>query len=114
MVGASYTSISFITSSETPDRTRNLMTVGFAAICLLLYLVLGKAPATLLVFAGALNGLILPLGFTIILWVAWRRRDLLKGYVYPKWLLISGLLAWVLTLWLGYQSLGGLAELWNG
>lgn len=114
VVGASYTSISFITSSETPDRTRNLMTVGFAALCLLLYLVLGKAPATLLVFAGALNGLILPLGFTIILWVAWRRRDLLKGYVYPKWLLISGLLAWVLTLWLGYQSLGGLAELWNG
>ena len=44
--------------------------------------------------------------------MAWRRRDLLGGYVYPKWLLAIGVLAWLLTLFLGYQSLGGLAKLW--
>jgi UPF0271 protein len=47
----------------------------------------GAAPVTLLVFAGAFNGLILPIGFTVVLWVAWRRRDLLGGYRYPAWLL---------------------------
>jgi len=67
----------------------------------------------LLIFAGAFNGLILPIGFTVILWVAWRRRDLLQGYVYPKWLLVVGVIAWLLTLWLGIQSLSGLAGLWS-
>lgn len=114
VIGASYTSISFVTSTKTPERRRNTMTVVFAVVCLVLYLLLGKAPATLLIFAGALNGIILPLGFTAILWVAWRRRDLLHGYRYPRWLLIVGVLAWLLTLWLGFQSLGGLADLWNG
>ena len=72
-----------------------------------------KAPVTLLVFAGAFNGLILPLGFTVILVVAIWRRDLLHGYAYPRWLIVVGVLAWLLTLYLGYQSLGSLAKLWG-
>lgn len=114
VIGASYTSVSFITRSHTPERTRNLWTVGFILVCLVGYLTLGQAPATLLIFAGAFNGLILPLGFAIILWVAWRRRDLLHGYAYPTWLLVIGVLAWLLTLYLGWQSLGGLSKLWAG
>ena len=113
VIGASYTSVSFLTRSSTPERTRNLLTVGFIVIGTVLYVALGKAPVTLLIFAGAFNGVILPLGFTVILWVAWRRRDLLHGYRYPAWLLGVGVLAWVLTLWLGAQSLGGLAALWS-
>lgn len=113
VIGASYTTVSFITTKATPDRTRNLMTVGFIVVCLALFLLLGKAPTTLLIFAGALNGIILPIGFTLIIWAAWRRRDLLKGYVYPRWLLIVGVLAWLLTLWLGWEALGGLGDLWN-
>lgn len=111
VIGASYTSVSFLTSRHTSERRRNLMTVGFIAIGLALFLILNKAPVTLLIFAGAFNGLILPIGFTIILFVAWRRRDLLHGYQYPKWLLLVGVLAWLLTLYLGWQSLGGLAKL---
>jgi len=112
VIGASYTSVSFLTTQKTPERTRNLLTVGFIVLGTILYLTLGQAPVTLLIFAGAFNGLILPIGFTVILWVAWRRRDLLKGYVYPMWLLAIGALAWLLTLWLGWQSLSGLARLW--
>ena len=67
----------------------------------------------LLVFVGGFNGLILPIGFTAILWVAWRRRDLLQGYVYPKWLLGIGVAAWLLTLFLGWESLSGLQQLWG-
>ena len=67
----------------------------------------------ILIFAGALNGIILPIGFTVIVYVAWRRRDLLHGYQYPTWLLIVGVLAWLLTLWLGVESIGGLQDLWN-
>jgi len=104
VIGASYTSVSFLTTSKTSERTRNLLTVGFIVIATIVFITAGQAPAALLVFAGAFNGLILPIGFTLILWVAWKRRDLLSGYVYPKWLLIIGVLAWLLTLYLGYQA----------
>jgi Mn2+/Fe2+ NRAMP family transporter len=111
VIGAAYTSVSFLTSRRTSDRRRNLLTVGFIALSTVIYLLIGTPPATLLVFAGAFNGLILPIGFTLILWVAWRRRDLLGGYRYPAWLLTIGVLAWVLTLYMGYASLAGLAKL---
>lgn len=111
VIGAAFTSVSFMTTKRTPPRTRSLITVAFIAVCAVIYAFLGTAPATLLVFAGAFNGLILPIGFSVILWVAWRRRDLLHGYKYPVWLLVVGVLAWLLTLYLGFESLKGLSKL---
>lgn len=113
VIGAAYTSVSFITKRTTSERTRNLITVAFIAVCGLIYLFLGKAPATLLIFAGAFNGLILPVGFAVLLWVAWRRRDLMNGYKYPKVLLLVGVLAWLLSVFLGWNSVAGLATLWQ-
>lgn len=111
VIGAAYTSVSFLTTRQTRERTRNLLTVGFIAGCAVLYLAIGAAPVKLLVFAGAFNGLILPVGFTLVLWVAWRRRDLLEGYRYPAWLLGVGVLAWLVTLYLGYSALTSLGNL---
>ena len=62
------------------------------------------APSALLVFAGGFNGLILPIGFTILLYAAWRRRALLRGYSYPKWLLALGALVAALTWYMGITS----------
>ena len=105
VIGASYTSVSFLTSRATSPRTRNLLTIGFIAVCTLAYVLLGQAPVTLLVFAGLFNGIILPLGFTLVLLAILRRRDLFGGaYRHPAWLTIAGVLAWVLTLWLGYVA----------
>ncbi|WP_431695832.1 NRAMP family divalent metal transporter [Kocuria rhizophila] len=112
VIGAAFTSISFVTSSAGSPRTRNLLTVGFILVCGVIYLVLGKAPQTLLVFAGAFNGLILPFGFAILLWVGWRRRDLLRGYRYPGWLLVVGVVAWLISVFLAVNSLAGLSKLW--
>jgi Mn2+/Fe2+ NRAMP family transporter len=111
VIGAAYTSVSFLTRSTTSDRRRNMLTVGFIALSAAIYMLIGTAPATLLVFAGAFNGLILPIGFTLVLWVAWRRRDLLGGYKYPAWLLGIGVLAWLLTLYMGYSALSGIGKL---
>ncbi|MGP9606105.1 hypothetical protein CQ010_11600 [Arthrobacter sp. MYb211] len=112
VIGAAYTSVSFVTKSVTKERTRNLITVAFIAVCAAIYLFLGQAPQTLLIFAGAFNGLILPVGFAVLLWVAWRRRDLLNDYKYPAWLLIIGALTWLLTIYLGWMSLTGLSKMW--
>ena len=111
IIGAAYTSVSFLTTTRTSERTRNLMTVAFIALTTVVYVVIEQAPVTLLVFAGTFNGLILPLGFGVLLWVAWRRRDLMGGYRYPAWLLAVGVLAWLLTLYLGYNALLALGDL---
>ena len=113
VVGASYTSISFITTQKTSTRTRSFMTIAFIAVCAGIYLWLNQAPQKLLVFAGAFNGLILPIGFAVVLWVAWRRRDLLQNYKYPAWLLIIGVATWLLTLYLAWSSLAKLGTLWG-
>ncbi|MDO5726756.1 MAG: hypothetical protein Q4Q03_02400, partial [Bowdeniella nasicola] len=112
VIGAAFTSVSFLTSQETGTMKRNIFTVVFIAVSLSVFLLLGKPPATILIVAGAVNGLILPVGFAIVLWVAWRRRDLLHGYRYPVWLLIVGVLTWLLTIYLGVNALEGLTQLW--
>ena len=56
-------------------------------------------------FAGAFNGLLLPIGIAVILWVATRRSDLLHGYRYPRWLLVVGWAAWLLTIYLAVNSI---------
>ncbi|MDT0303511.1 NRAMP family divalent metal transporter [Streptomonospora wellingtoniae] len=115
VIGASYTSVSFIsTFSAGMARNRNWLVAGFIALCTVLYLGLGQAPATLLILAGSLNGLILPVGLGIMLWVAARRRaDLLHGYRYPVWLLGLGVLAWLVTVYIAANALGGIADLWQ-
>jgi Mn2+/Fe2+ NRAMP family transporter len=113
VIGAAYTSVSFVTTSRTRPRTRNLLTVVFILVSATVFVLLGQAPSTLLIVAGAVNGLILPLGFAVLLWVAWRRRDLLGGYRYPVWLAALGTAVWLLTIYLGVQSLSGIAALWS-
>jgi Mn2+/Fe2+ NRAMP family transporter len=116
VIGASYTSVSFLTSSEvgvTSDRTRSLLTVGFILIATVVFVTLGTAPVDLLIFAGAFNGLILPVGVGVLLWVAWRRRDLLGGYVYPRWLLAAGVLSWLLSIYLAYRSISTVGDIFE-
>lgn len=79
-------------------------TVAFVTVCAVIYLFLGQAPQTLLIFAGAFNGLILPIGFAVLLWVAIRRKDLLRGYRYPLWLIVIGVVVWVVTVFLAVLS----------
>ncbi|CAM00871.1 Mn2+/Fe2+ NRAMP family transporter [Saccharopolyspora erythraea NRRL 2338] len=114
VVGAAYTSVSFlVTFSPKLERSRNWLVVAFVAVSAAVFLLLDQAPTTLLVLAGALNGLILPVGFGVLLWVALRRRDLLGGYRYPRWLLLIGVVAWLLTLYLGVNSVSGIVALWQ-
>jgi Mn2+/Fe2+ NRAMP family transporter len=112
VIGASYTSTSFLkVFGHWVTRWERWVVVGFIAVSTSLFLLLGAKPVTLLIFAGAFNGLILPVGLGLLLWVAARRRDLMHGYAYPRWLLVIGAAAWLLTIYLGYQSLTGLKDL---
>lgn len=112
VIGASYTTVSFLTSrTHTSDRTRTLLVCSFIALSTLAFVVVGAAPTTLLVFAGAFNGLLLPFGIGVLLWVATRRADLLGGYRYPRWLLVVGWAAWLLTVYLAVNSVRPVIDL---
>ena len=70
-------------------------------------------PVTLLILAGAFNGLILPLTLGAVL-LASRKKKLVGDYRHPTWMIIWGIVAVISTLIIGIMSLGGLAELWTG
>ncbi|TCO49086.1 Mn2+/Fe2+ NRAMP family transporter [Kribbella antiqua] len=112
VIGAAYTTVSFVTSrTKTTEGTRTVLVVLFIAVSTVIYLSVGTAPAQLLVFAGAFNGLLLPIGVGVLLWVAWQRPDLLRGYRYPRWLLTVGGAAWLLTIYLAIRSVKPVFEL---
>lgn len=112
VIGASYTSTSFLkVMGPWVTRWERWVVCGFIVVSTTVFLVAATTPVKLLVFAGAFNGLILPFGLGILLWIAARRRDLLHGYRYPAWLIALGALAWAATIYLGVHSLTGLQDL---
>lgn len=108
VIGAAYTSVSFITvfNKDISERGRNIATVIFIAVSLFFYMIITTPPAQMLVFVGGLNGLILPIGLSIFIYAAWARSDLMEGYRYPRWLLVLGVVACTLTWYMGYKSIG--------
>jgi len=112
VIGASYTSTSFLkVLGSWVTHWERWVVCGFIVVSTLIFPIAKTTPVKLLIFAGGFNGLILPFGLGIVLWIAGRRRDLLGGYRYPAWLLAIGVVAWVLTIYLGYNSLTGLRDL---
>ena len=114
VIGASYTSVSFLASLRPGlEQRRDALVIGFIVVSTAVFLLAGAAPVPLLIFAGAFNGLILPVGVGVLLWVALRRMDLLAGYEYPRWLAAVGVAGWLVTIYLGWRSLEGLARLFG-
>ncbi|WP_432510373.1 NRAMP family divalent metal transporter [Kineococcus sp. SYSU DK001] len=110
VIGAAYTSSTFLSTFSrrlSGGWPLQLTTVGFIVVSLAVYLAIGTAPAALLVFVGGFNGLILPIGMTVFLYIGWfRQRDVLGGYRYPVWLLVVGTIALAISFWMASQSVG--------
>lgn len=110
VIGAAYTSATFLSVFSkrlAGGWPLQLATVAFILVSLAVYSFIGTAPAALLVFVGGFNGLILPIGLSIFMYIGWfRQRDVLGGYRYPKWLLIVGTIATLLSFWMGANSIG--------
>ncbi|NMO89879.1 divalent metal cation transporter [Actinomycetospora sp. TBRC 11914] len=113
-IGASFTSASFLrTLVPVVDRRFNLTISVFITICTIVFLAVGQAPSALLVFAGAFNGLILPVGLALLLWIAWRRRDLLGGTRQPVVLLLLGVAALAFTVYAGVVSVAAIPSIFR-
>ena len=89
VVGAAYTSVSFFKSfHESIERRSNYIIVGFILISTLIFLIVGR-PVTVLVWAGTINGFILPIGLALVL-VGSRKSKIVKEYRHPLWLQAAG------------------------
>ena len=110
VIGAAYTSATFLSTFSKRIFSGwglQLATVAFIVVSLIVYLLIGTAPAAILVFVGGFNGLILPIGLSIFMYIGWfRSKDVLGGYRYPKWLLVLGTLATLLSFYMGAISIG--------
>jgi Mn2+/Fe2+ NRAMP family transporter len=112
VVGCSYTSLSFVRTLWAPLRQKLRSALAlFIGAALVIYLFLGR-PVRLLVLAGGLNGLILPVTLGVVL-VASRRRDLMGEYRHPPSLQAVGWIAWVVSVGAGVLALRELGRLWT-
>lgn len=108
VIGAAYTSASFLSTFHKRflgGWPLQWATVIFIVVSLIVYLSIGTAPAAILVFVGGFNGLILPIGLTVFMYIGWFRRDLLGSKKYPLWLLIAGTVVTALTWYMGAVSI---------
>ncbi len=103
VIGAAYTSVSFLkTFHEKIEAKSNLVVIGFIIVSTLIFLVIGQTPVNLLVWAGTINGFILPIGLALIL-IASRRTKIVGDYVHALWLQIAGWL--VVLVMAGFSAL---------
>lgn len=104
IIGAAYTSVSFLkTFHPVIEKNENKVIIAFIAVSTIIMLVLGS-PATLLVIAGALNGLILPITLGICLIASKNKKIMGENYKHPIWLLILGVLVVVISAYLGINT----------
>ncbi len=103
VIGSAYTSVSFISTyhprlAEKPGPVLAL----FIAFSTIVFLLVGQ-PVRVLVWAGMLNGLILPFSLFILLAAVYMKKAP-NGYQHPKWLGLTGLLIALVLAWIAMQA----------
>jgi Mn2+/Fe2+ NRAMP family transporter len=112
IIGSAYTSVSFLnTLSPFVAKNFSKVIIAFITVSTLIFVILGKA-AKLQIIAGALNGLILPITLGTIL-IASTKTEIVKNYKHSKWLLIAGVVAVIIGVVGGVNSLSGIVKLWQ-
>jgi Mn2+/Fe2+ NRAMP family transporter len=104
VIGAAYTSVSFIqTFSPSLERNHRWIIIGFILLSTFIFIAVGR-PVKVLILAGALNGLILPIALGTMLVAAYRRR-IVSDYRHPTWMTVYGALVVLVMTYLGGYTL---------
>ena len=85
--------------------------MGFIVASTAIFVTVGR-PVTLLILAGAINGLILPLALLSVLLGA-HRTSIVGDYRHPLWMSVAGYIMVAFTMWLGFKSLGSIMTLFQ-
>ncbi|SDI63219.1 Mn2+ and Fe2+ transporters of the NRAMP family [Planococcus glaciei] len=113
VVGAAYTSVSFIrTFSPFLDRNNRWLVITFIVISTTVFVIVGQ-PVLILVLVGSLNGLILPIALGVML-VAAHKAKIVGDYKHPLWMTIFGIIIVIAMAWMGIYTLSnGIPQLFK-
>jgi Mn2+/Fe2+ NRAMP family transporter len=113
VIGAAYTSVSFFkTFSPKIEKNSRGIIIVFIIVSTICFVTIGK-PVNLLVLAGALNGLILPIALGSLLIGAYK-KNIVGDYRHPIWLTIPGILVViVMAVMGGYTLINEIPKLWG-
>lgn len=104
VIGAAFTSVSFFkTFHHSFEKNSNRIVIGFIVVSTLIFLIVGR-PVQVLVWAGTINGFILPFGLALIL-LASRKRSVVGDYAHSKVLQIAGWLVVTVMAYFSVQTL---------
>jgi len=104
VVGSAYTTISFLrTMHPVIPAHQRLVLVVFVLISLTIFMWVGQ-PVNILVYAGALNGFILPFSLGMML-IAVRLSDASQLGRHPRWLTVAGWIVVLATGWMGVRAI---------
>jgi Mn2+/Fe2+ NRAMP family transporter len=101
VVGSAYTSVSFLrTLHPVFEKYQRLVTSLFILISMSIFAFLQQSAVQLLVVAGSLNGLILPISLALLLTAVFKKK-LTGNYKHPVWLSVAG---WIVVLIMGLMG----------
>ncbi|WP_104695964.1 NRAMP family divalent metal transporter [Helicobacter salomonis] len=103
IVGASYTSVSFLKSFAWVQHHERACIITLIGLSTLIFITIGK-PVALLIMAGALNGLVLPITLAVVL-IAGYSKNIVGVYRHSKVLAALGWVVVGLSAYLGVLSL---------
>lgn len=109
VVGASYTSVSFFRTLHPFIEKQTRLVVSLFIIASTIIFLFFNNPAGLLVTAGAVNGLILPIALAVILLAANKQR-IVGNYRHPVWMQAAG---WLVVITMSYMGWVSLSKLWS-
>ncbi len=101
VVGASFTSVSFWkTLHPVVSKNEKIIISLFIIASTIIFVSIGN-PKEVLVFAGAANGIILPIALAVILLAA-TKSSIMKNYKHPVWMQLIG---WLVVIIMGWMSI---------
>lgn len=109
VVGASYTSVSFFKTLDPSIAKNQRIIISLFIIASTLIFIAAGNPVTLLIVAGGLNGLILPVALAVIL-IASKKTEIIGTYSHPLWLQIVG---WIIVIVMVYMGVAGVIQTVN-
>lgn len=113
VIGCAYTSVSFMQSwHKWIAHNHKLLVMVFICCSTLIFALVGR-PVKVLVIAGTLNAIVLPIGLLCILIAAFKKDIVGEDYKHPLWLSISGF-ATVIVAFIGfYFAIEPMLKFWN-
>ena len=113
VVGAAYTSVSFIrTFSPALEKYNRLLVISFIVISTSVFVIIGQ-PVLILLLVGSLNGLILPIALGVML-IAAHKAKIVGDYKHPLWMTIFGVIIVIAMAWMGIYTLSnGIPQLFK-